>query len=164
MNALRSLLKTDSSAAVILIRISVGAVFLSEGIQKFVYPAYLGAGRFEKIGFEAAQTLGPFVGAVEVLCGLLVLLGLGTRFVALPLIGVMVTAIVTTKLPILAGRDLWGFHVRELSRYGFWSMAHESRTDFAMLLGSMFLLTVGGGRWSLDWVLAGARRNGERAG
>ncbi|MDZ7693810.1 MAG: hypothetical protein U5K69_22270 [Balneolaceae bacterium] len=40
--------------------------------------------------------------------------------------------------------------VRELSTYGFWSMAHEMRTDWAMWLGSLFLMIKGGGRWSFD--------------
>lgn len=154
---LQRLLKSDAPAAVILIRVAVGAVFLSEGIQKFLYPAARGVGRFEKIGFEAAEFLAPMVGAFETICGALVLLGLLTRFAALPLIGIMLTAIVTTKLPILAGQDLWGFHVRELSSYGVWSMAHEVRTDFAMLLGAVFLLITGGGRWSIDAVIANRR-------
>ncbi len=147
---LNALLNTHASAAVILIRLSVGAIFLSEGIQKLLYPAMRGAGRFERIGFDAAEILGPFVGVFEIVCGALVLLGLATRFAALPLVVIMVMAIISTKIPILVGEDLWGFQVRELSTYGFWSMAHETRTDFAMLLGSLFLLIQGGGRWSLD--------------
>lgn len=153
MNAIRKLLKTDASAAIIFIRISVGMIFLSEGVQKFLYPATRGAGRFERMGFEAAEILAPMVGGFEVVCGTLILLGLLTRFAAVPLIGVMLTALTTTKLPILLGQDLWGFHVRELSAYGFWSMAHEMRTDFAMLLGALFLLVVGGGKFSMDALL-----------
>ena len=155
MNAIKRALKTDASAAIILIRLSVGMIFLSEGIQKFLYAATRGAGRFEKMGFEAAEILAPMVGTFEIVCGALILLGLLTRFAAVPLVCVMLTALTTTKLPILFGQDLWGFHVRELSTYGFWSMAYEMRTDFAMLLGAIFLLIVGGGKWSLDKVLTG---------
>jgi len=36
--------------AMLLIRILVGWVFLSEGIQKFLFPESLGVGRFVKIG------------------------------------------------------------------------------------------------------------------
>lgn len=154
----RRLLSTDGHPGVILVRILVGAVFLSEGIQKFLYPASRGVGRFEKMGFEAAEFIAPFVGVFEVTCGALLLLGLFTRFAAIPIICIMATAIVTTKIPILLGHDLWGFHVRELSTYGFWSMAHEMRTDFAMLLGALYLLIVGGGRWSADAVLCRGRR------
>jgi uncharacterized membrane protein YphA (DoxX/SURF4 family) len=141
---------TRAPDATILIRLAVGAVFLSEGIQKFLYAESLGIGRFEEMGFENATFIAPFVGGFEILCGILVLIGLLTRLAALPLITIMVVAIVTTKIPILLGHDIWGFHVRKMSEYGFWSMAHEMRTDYAMLLGSIFLLILGAGRWSVD--------------
>jgi len=120
-------------AAVILIRLMTGAVFFSEGIQKFLFPQELGIGRFTRIGMPAPEVLAPFVGGVEIVCGALLIVGLFTRLAAIPLIINMFVAIATTKLPIL---------VRE----GFWSMAHESRTDFSMLLGSLFLLFIGPAR------------------
>ena len=152
--SLASLARTAAPASTILIRLVVGGVFLSEGIQKFLYPADLGAGRFERIGIPAPEVMGPFVGVVEIVCGALILIGLMTRLAAIPLIINMSVAIVSTKIPILLGRGFWGFSLRDLSEYGFWSMAHESRTDFAMLLGSIFLLIVGAGRWSVDGVIA----------
>lgn len=148
--SLDRLLDSKAPAATLLIRLMVGAVFLSEGIQKFLDPAVRGAGRFERIGLPAADLLGPFVGATEITCGLLVLVGLLTRVAALPLIATMLVAIVTTKVPILLGHAFWGLRLRELTSYGFWSMAHEARTDFAMLLGSIFLVLVGAGPLALD--------------
>jgi putative oxidoreductase len=127
----------DAPAAVILIRIAVGAVFLSEGVQKFVFADTLGVGRFVKIGIPWPAFSAPFVGTCETVCGLLLLLGLCTRWAAIPMIINMLVAIGTTKIPILLA-------------HGFWSMAHEARTDVTMLLGSLFLLIVGPGRWSLD--------------
>lgn len=115
----------------------VGSVFLSEGIQKFLFPAIRGAGRFERIGLPAPEFLGNFVGSFEVICGILILLGLFTRFAVLPVIIIMLVAISTTKFDILASQ-------------GFWEMMHASRTDFSMLLGSIFLLIRGGGMWSMD--------------
>ena len=106
----------------------------------------------------AAEFLGPFVGATEILCGALVLVGLLTRLASVPLIATMLVAIVTTKVPILLGSGFWGLQLRELSSYGFWSMAHEARTDFAMLLGSTFLLIVGAGPLALDAALQRRRR------
>ncbi len=123
----------------------VGAVFLSEGIQKFLFPAGLGAGRFAKIGFESPETVAAIVAFFEIVCGSLVLVGLATRLAVIPLIVIMLTAIVSTKLPILREQ-------------GFWKMAHEARTDWCMLLGSLFLLLVGAGRWSLDSRLGGGAR------
>ena len=133
--------RTDAPAAVILVRLIVGAVFLSEGIQKFLFPAALGAGRFAKIGIPAPEITAPFVGVVEIGCGALVLAGLLTRLAAIPLIVDMIVAIATTKLPMLASA-------------GFWAAAHEARTDWSMILGSICLLIVGAGPWSLDGRLA----------
>jgi putative oxidoreductase len=141
---------TNAPAAVILIRIMVGGVFLSEGIQKFLYPDQVGPGRFERIGIPSPELTGPLVGATEMVCGALVLAGLLTRAAVLPLIAVMLVAIVSTKIPILLGYGFWGFSLRETAYGGFWGMAHEARTDFSMLMGSLFLLLAGAGRWSLD--------------
>jgi putative oxidoreductase len=147
---IRRLMETNAPRSVILIRIIVGAVFLSEGIQKFLYPAENAAGRFAKIGIPSPDVMGPFVGVVEVVCGALILIGFLTRLAAIPLIIDMLVAILSTKIPILLGHGFWGFSLRTLPYYGFWGMAHEARTDFAMLLGSIFLLIVGAGLWSVD--------------
>lgn len=151
------LFASHAPRATLLIRLMVGGVFLSEGLQKFLFPASRGVGRFVKMGIPLPELTGPFVGAVETLCGALLLLGLATRLAALPLIIVMLVALVATKLPILLGHGFWGFPLRALSSYGFWSMAHEARTDLAMLLGATFLLLVGAGPWALDRTLANER-------
>src|SRR5262249_16821630 len=92
------------------------------------------------------------------------ILGLLTRLAAVPLILIMVVAIVSAKLPIWAGQDIWIFHMAKLARYGFWSMAHEARDDFLMLLGSIYLLIAGAGAWSLDAVLTRERTRLPRGG
>lgn len=153
------LLQTSAPGSVILIRIVVGGVFLSEGVQKFLYPAENGAGRFARIGIPSPDVMGPFVGVIEIVCGTLILLGLLTRLAAIPLIINMLVAILSTKIPILLGQGFWGFSLRNLPYYGFWGMAHEARTDFAMLLGSLFLLIVGAGALSLDARLTKRRSN-----
>jgi uncharacterized membrane protein YphA (DoxX/SURF4 family) len=132
---------TTAPRSVILIRLIVGAVFLSEGIQKFLFANDLGVGRFFKIGIPAPQVMAPFVGIAEIVCGTLIILGLLTRLAAIPLIVDMLVAISTTKIPILI-------------KSGFWAMAHEARVDYAMLLGSIFLLIIGAGTWSIDLRLA----------
>jgi putative oxidoreductase len=137
MSILNKLTQTASHPGIILIRLMVGVVFVSEGIQKFLFPALRGAGRFEKIGLPNPDFLGGFVGATEIICGLLVLLGLYTRLAAVPLLIIMLVAIFTTKSAVLADK-------------GFWEMMHGSRTDWSMLLGSIFLIWQGGGRWSID--------------
>ena len=123
--------------AIVLIRILVGWVFVSEGIQKYLYPAALGVGRFVRIGIPYPHFFAPFVGAVEIVCGALVLVGFRTRWASVPLLCVISVAIATTKIPML-----W--------KAGFWSMLHEARADFSMLLGLLFLLIVGGGTLAFD--------------
>ena len=145
---------TSAPTATILIRLMVGGIFLSEGIQKFLYPEQLGAGRFERIGIPAPELMGPLVAGAEVFFGILILLGLFTRLGAIAVLVIMAVALFTTKIPILLGQDFTGFHVRELSRYGLTSMLHESRNDLCMVFGSMFLLLQGAGRCSLDAMLA----------
>jgi uncharacterized membrane protein YphA (DoxX/SURF4 family) len=155
MKSLQRILATSAPASVVLIRLVVGAVFLSEGIQKFLFANDLGVGRFIKIGIPAPQVIGPFVGVIEITCGTLIILGLLTRLAAIPLIIDMLVAILSTKIPILLGHGFWRFSLSKLPSYGFWSMAHEARVDCAMLLGSIFLLIIGAGAWSIDARLSG---------
>jgi putative oxidoreductase len=156
----RSILATSAPGWSILIRLLVGlVVFFPEGIQKLIFADILGAGRFANIGIPFPEILGPFVGVVEIICGALIIIGLFTRLAAIPLIVIMIVAIVSTKIPILLGHDFWIFHVPKMPRYGFWSMAHEARADFDMLLGSLYLLIEGAGGWSLDTMLAWRRRS-----
>jgi putative oxidoreductase len=164
MSSLRRLMNTTAPASVILIRIVVGGVFLSEGIQKFLFPTDLGVGRFVKIGIPAPEAMGPFVGMIEIFCSSLIIFGLLTRLAAIPLIIDMCVALISTKLPILLGHGFWRFSLGKLPTYGFWSMAHEARVDFAMLLGSIFLLIVGAGAWSVDAMLASKQKpNSDKA-
>ncbi len=118
-------------------RLVVGLVFLSEGIQKFLFPESVGAGRFAKIGFENPEFWALFVASFEIVCGVLVLLGFLTRIASIPLLIIMFTALTTTKIPILLEK-------------GFWQMAHDSRTDFAMTMLLVFLIIFGAGRLSVD--------------
>jgi|SRR5690606_8256370 len=133
----QKIIYSNQSYTTIIIRLMVGIVFLSEGIQKFLYPAVRGAGRFEKIGLPSPEFLGTFVGSFEVICGALILLGLLTRLASIPTFIIMLVAIASTKIEILVND-------------GFWAMMHASRTDWAMLLGSLFLIIQGGGNWSID--------------
>jgi putative oxidoreductase len=150
-----NLLRSSESGWTILVRLLVGlVVFLPEGIQKLIFADVLGAGRFAKIGIPFPDVLAPFVGCVEIICGALIILGLLTRLASIPLIIIMIVALVSTKLPILLRHDVWMFHLAsDIKRTGFWSTMHESRADLTMLLGCVYLLIVGAGRWSLDAVL-----------
>ena len=141
---------TVASPWTLLVRLATGLIFLPEGIQKLIYPDMWGSGRFAGIGIPYPDIMGPFVGWVEIICGSLLLLGFLTRAATIPLIITMLVAIVSTKIPVLLGHDWWIFHLRELKYYGFWSFMHETRLDWAMLMGVCYLLAVGAGKWSLD--------------
>lgn len=147
------LLRPGAPDASVLIRLVVGLVFASEGIQKFLYPGAQGAGRFAKIGIPAPEVLGPFVGSTEIVCGSLLLLGLATRLAAIPLAFTMLVALASTKVPILLGHGYWLFSHTFAPKAGLWAFLHESRTDLAMLCGATFLALVGADRWSLDQLL-----------
>ncbi|MFN8008506.1 MAG: DoxX family protein [Terriglobia bacterium] len=140
MSHIQKLLRSKAPAATLLIRLMVGSVFLSEGIQKFLFSDELGVGRFTKIGIPSPEILAPLVGVCEVLFGFLLIVGFMTRLSTVPLIIIILTAIGTTKLPLLVHK-------------GPWVMAHEARTDWSMLLGAAFLLMCGAGPWSLDHLL-----------
>jgi len=131
--------KTVDDYRSILPRLIIGLVFLSEGIQKFLFPELVGAGRFEKIGFSNPEFLAAFVASFEIVCGILVLIGLAVRITLIPLLIIMITAITTTKIPILTEK-------------GLWQMAHDSRTDFAMTMLIIFILIYGAGKLSIDYL------------
>lgn len=150
------LLRTHDDPWSVLIRLAIGLfVFLPEGVQKLSFPAILGTARFTKIGIPYPEFAGPFVGVIEIVCGILVILGLLTRLAAVPLIITMIVALVSTKLPILVGHDVGPFHLADIKRLGFWSAQHEARADLTMLMGCTWLMIVGAGRCSLDaWWLS----------
>ena len=126
------------STSLILIRLPVGIIFFTQGILKYIDPN-LGVVRFTKIGFPHPYFTAHFVGAFEIVCGLLVLIGLWTRLAAIPLLVIILTAIATTKIPQLSRPN-----------QGFWYMVSDARTDFAMFCCLIFLLFEGGGSWALD--------------
>lgn len=127
---------TRSSLGLFLLRLMVGWVFLSEGIQKFLYPAALGAGRFHRIGIPLPRFTGPFVGVVEIVCGALLIAGVATGFAVIALLIDISVAIASTKVPLL--------------KHSFWGAMHEARTDFCMLVGLIVIALLGSGSFSLQ--------------
>jgi uncharacterized membrane protein YphA (DoxX/SURF4 family) len=126
--------------SIILIRVMVGLVFLLEGSLKFLRPEALGAGRFEAIGLPFPHYLAPLVGGIEIGGGAAILLNIYAGDAALALLMVIVTALVTTKLPILLGRPLGPFPLESLKEYGWLSFFHQARTDFCMVFGLLAIM------------------------
>jgi putative oxidoreductase len=127
--------KNEGDNRILLVRLVVGLIFLTEGIQKYLFPDLLGTGRFLKIGFSDPAFWAYFTGTFEIICGALLVLGLLVRLATIPPFIVMMVAFVTTKWPILMDK-------------GFWPFAHEYRTDFAMTLLLVFLFLYGTENWS----------------
>jgi putative oxidoreductase len=139
MFGLKSLLMPRWNArSIIFIRLAVGLIFFTQGILKYIDPR-MGVLRFMRIGFPMPDLTAHFVGTFEIICGFLVLVGLLTRLASIPLLIVILTAIATTKIPELFRHD-----------QGFWFMVSDARTDFAMTMSLLFLISVGAGAWSLD--------------
>jgi len=128
------LFKNDTDNRTLIIRLVVGLIFLTEGIQKYLFPEMLGTGRFLKIGFSNPAFWAYFTGAFEIICGVLIIFGILVRLVSIPPFIIMIVAFITTKWPILMDK-------------GFWSFAHEYRTDFAMTLLLIYLIAYGAGKW-----------------
>jgi putative oxidoreductase len=126
------------SKEIILVRFAVGLIFSTQGLLKYIDPN-MGVNRFAKIGFPHPYFTAHFVGAFEMICGVLVLVGLFTRLAAVPLLIVISTAIATTKIPEL-------FRPNQ----GFWFMISDARADFAMFCCLLFLIASGGGALALD--------------
>lgn len=134
-----------ASGAILLIRLYVGAIFVLEGVLKFVRADALGPGRFAKLGLPASDLLANFDGVLEIGCGLLILAGLFTRLATLPMIADMLGAILLTKVPLL-----WGNAALYPKESGIWDFLHEARLEFAMLCGCIYLFIAGAGLYSLD--------------
>jgi|SRR5579871_1933105 putative oxidoreductase len=112
----------------IFIRIAVGLIFFTQGVLKYIDPN-MGVNRFTRIGFPHPAFTAHFVGAFEIVCGLMVLFGWFAQWAAIPLLVIICTAIVTTKIPELTR-----------SGQGFWFMISDARADFAMLMCLLFLI------------------------
>jgi uncharacterized membrane protein YphA (DoxX/SURF4 family) len=129
-----------------LIRVIVGLVFLTEGVLKFVRPVELGTGRFIEIGLPFPHLLATVVGGMEIAGGAAILFNIYAGDAAAMLLVVILTALVTTKLPILLGRPLGPFALAKLPAYGWLSFLHEARVDLCMIFGCLAVFLDSGWR------------------
>jgi putative oxidoreductase len=122
------------------LRLSLGAVFIGTGWGKLQNLEGV-TSFFTELGipFPAAQA--AMVAGVELVGGTLILLGLFTRFAALPLMATMLVAILTAKRPEISS-------IRSL-------LAFE---EFTYLAGFLWLFVAGAGKASLDALLFGRTR------
>ena len=148
---------TTAPPATILIRAMAGSVFLWEGVLKFVY-ANQGVGRFTKLAMPFPAFTATFVGGLEIVGGLLLLAGLGTRLSAVPFVIEMVVAMLSTKPAIFLGTSPLPLPPAP-PQIGMWAVLHEIRSEYAQLMSCLFLLVAGPGPWSLDaWLRSAPAR------
>ncbi len=145
----------DAPRSTILIRCMAGAVFLWEGVLKFVY-VNQGVGRFTKLGFPLPEMTAHFVAVLEIVGGMLLITGFLTRFIAIPFAIEMVVAMLSTKIGVFFGTSPLPLPPAP-PQIGFWAVLHEIRSDYAQIMSVLFLLAAGPGPWSLDAKLARAR-------
>ncbi len=144
--------------ATMVIRLMAGGVFLWEGILKFVY-VNQGVGRFTKLGMPLPLVTATFVGGLEIVGGILLILGLGTRLITIPFIIEMLVAILSTKPRLFLG-TLPLPPPPVPPQVGIWAVLHEVRSEYAQIMSCIFLLISGPGPWSLDASLpSGAEGN-----
>ena len=139
---------TDGPAAIILLRLMAGGVFFWEGILKFVY-ANQGVGRFTKLGMPVPEFTANAIGVLEIVGGLLLLMGFLTRFISFIFICEMIVAILSTKITLYLGTYPLPLPPAP-PQIGFWAVLHEIRSEYAQILTCAFLLLVGSGALSLD--------------
>jgi len=145
----------DAPAATILLRLMAGSVFVWEGVMKFVFPNQ-GVGRFTKLGFPAPHLLATGDAWLEIIGGALLMAGLLTRPIAILFVIEMLVAMLSTKIPLYLGTYPLALPPVP-PQVGFWAVLHEIRSEYAQLVCSLFVLLVGPGAWSVDYLIQGEK-------
>jgi len=143
-------------STILIIRLMAGSVFFWEGILKFVYTNQ-GAGRFTKLGFPFPVTTAHLIATGEIIGGLFLLVGLLTRITAFYFVIQMIVAVLTTKISLYLGTSPLPAPPAP-PKMGIWAVLHEIRSDYAQILGCVFLLIEGAGRRSIDFIISTSKK------
>jgi putative oxidoreductase len=147
---------TSGPKATLALRLMAGGVFFWEGLLKFAY-ANQGVGRFTKLGMPMPEVLAPAIAVLEIVGGLLLMSGLGTRLISVPFIIEMIVAMLSTKITLFLGTSPLPAPPAP-PVMGGWAVLHEIRSEFAQIMTCVYLLAAGPGPWSLDALLQRRRR------
>ena len=126
---------TTAPKSTLLLRLMAGGVFFGEGVLKFVY-VNQGIGRFTKLGMPMPQELAPAIAVLEIVGGLLLIGGLGTRFISVPFIIEMIVAMLSTKISLYLGTSPLPMPPAP-PQVGIWAVLHETRSDYAQIMPSI---------------------------
>lgn len=129
MQAINSTLARQASLAPIILRLVLGALLLYHGIDKFDTGISNVEAFFDSSGVPLPALTAPLVAVVEIVVGLALILGIGTRIAAVAQILVLVGALAFVKLPDVLG---------------------SSELDLAYIAGLSALVLLGPGRLSVD--------------
>lgn len=118
-------------------RALLAAIFILSGYGKLMMVAGI-AGTLAAKGFPQPKAFGYAVGALELVGGLLILIGFKTRWVAL----VMFVFVAGT---ILVSHNFWTFEGAQ-----YMAQRTQAMKNLAIMGGFLLLVAHGGGRWSFD--------------
>ena len=122
-----------------IVRIMAGIVLLIAGYQKWTGPGIAGiSGFFGSVGIPAPGVMAPLLMTFEVVGGLLLIVGLFSRYIGAIMIVQFLVAGLLVSLPSQGG----------------WNLA---RVDFLLLACGALFLIAGSGLPSVDAMLAGRR-------
>ena len=121
------------SCAIGILRLWMGGMFLELGIQKWVYLIDTSV-FYAHLGIPKPFAVSVLIGSTEIICSCLLIVGIYSRFAAIPLIGSLTLTCLFVHLPQLKQEWLWVLHIHELS-----IMAHL-----------VLIIIVGGGAWQLE--------------
>ena len=129
MNSIR----TRADLSLLVLRLATGIVFLMHGYQKVFTYGFASVGdAFSKMGIPMGTVMGPAIGLLELLGGIALIIGLGTRIVAL-----------------LLACDMLGAFTLVHMKNGFFLPAGFEFV-FVLFAVSLALAFAGGGEMSVD--------------
>jgi putative oxidoreductase len=129
---MRRIFGIDPAWGVTIVRIATGLVFTVHGFQKFAGGLGGVAGFFAKIGIPLPGVMAPFIAGLELIGGILLLIGLATRWIGLLFALEMIVTTFYVQIPSK------GWNASDLDR--------------SLLAAAVLLFLAGSGRASVDEV------------
>lgn len=131
-------MSTTKEIALLLSRVLFGVILIAHGWDKFQITGLDGiTGYFDSIGVPAASLAAPVVGGIELIGGIMIILGAFTRIVS------VIIALVMLGAAVFAHAS-FGIYAAN----GGWELVG------AIGAGMLALFAIGAGAWSVDALIA----------